>query len=127
MTCLSLKVKRISMAADDTIEVTPEQQRRIKRLFRWHLLAFCVLMGALTLFNIVVGGGWWSFWPFCAWGLALSLHYFFYKSVTIDEKWVEERTDDMRMRSYDLSHIHDIEERVEQRDSSVRPADERES
>jgi hypothetical protein len=38
---------------------------------------------------------------------------------------VEERTDDMRLRSYDLSHIHDIENRVEHRDASVRPSDER--
>ena len=46
------------------------------------------------------------------------------KSVTVDEAWVEERTDDMRLRSYDLSHISDIEDRVEQRDSSVVPPSE---
>lgn len=98
----------------------------IQRLFRWHLFAYAGVMGALIVANIIIGGGWWSFWPICAWGLALAFHFLYYKSVTIDEAWVQERTDDMRLRSYDLSHIHDIEDRVEQRDASVRPSDERE-
>ena len=59
----------------------------------------------------------------CVWGLVFALHFFYYKSVTIDEAWVEERTDDMRLRSYDLSHISDIEDRVEQHDASVSPAE----
>ncbi len=44
----------------------------------------------------------------------------------MDEGWVEERADDLRYRSYDQGHIHDIEKRVDERDHSVRPADERE-
>ena len=55
----------------------------------------------------------------------LSFHFFFYKSVTVDEAWVQERTDDMRLRSVDLSHILDIEDRVDRRDASVLPSDER--
>ena len=39
--------------------------------------------------------------------------------------WVDERAEELRYRSYDQGHIDDIEERVEQRDQSVRPADER--
>ena len=97
----------------------------VRRLFRRHVLAYVGVMGVLIVLNFIIGGGWWSFWPMCAWGLVLAFHFFYYKSVTVDEAWVQERTDDMRLRSYDLSHIHDIEDRVEQRDASVRPADER--
>lgn len=114
------------MVPEESIQMEVAGQTAVKRWFRRHLLLFCVVMGALTVVNVFVGGGWWSFWPLCAWGLALSLHFFYYKSVTVDEAWVEERTEDMRLRSYDLGHIHDIEERVEKRDASVRPADERE-
>jgi hypothetical protein len=115
------------MVGDEPGDSGPESQGLVKRLFRWHLLAYCGVMGTLTVVNFVIGGGWWTFWPLCAWGLVLSLHYFYYKSVTIDEAWVQERTDDMRMRSYDVSHIYDIKGRVKKRDASVRPSDERES
>jgi len=97
----------------------------IVRLYPWHALAYGVSMGALTVINIYVGGGWWSFWPMIAWGLLLALHFFYYKAVTVDEDWARERTDDLRLRSYDLSHIQDIQDRVEQHDASVRPGDER--
>ena len=102
-----------------------EQHALIKKLFRWHLLAYGVIIGALTAANIVIGGGWWSFWAMCAWGIGLAFHFFYYKSVTVDESWVQERTDDMRLRSVDLSHICDIEDRVNRQDASVRPPEER--
>lgn len=97
----------------------------LRRLFRWHLLAYGVLMGGLAFVNIYIGGGWWSFWPMCGWGLVLALHFFIYKSMSVDEDWVRERTDDMRLRSYDVSHILDIEDRVEKGDSSVSPPNQR--
>ena len=97
----------------------------VVRLYRWHVRAYCVFTGGLTAINIYVGGGWWSFWPVIGWGLLLALHFFYYKSITVDETWAQVRTDDLRLRSYDLSHIKDIQDRVEQRDTSVRPGDER--
>ncbi len=81
----------------------------------------------LLAVNIFVGGGWWSFWPMCLWGLVLAFHFFYYRSVTVDDSWVQERTDDLRLRSYDLSHIRDIEDRVDRGDSSVRPPTERDA
>jgi 2TM domain len=113
------------MPADAPDRDELERKAFVRRVFRWHLLVYGGVMGATMVVNFVIGGGWWSFWPICAWGLVLAFHFFYYKSVTVDEAWVQERTDDMRLRSYDLSHIHDIEDRVEQRDASVRPADER--
>jgi hypothetical protein len=46
--------------------------------------------------------------------------------VTVDEEWAQERTDDLMVRSYDLSHIQDIAERVDEGDASVSPPSERE-
>jgi hypothetical protein len=112
------------MIDDETSHGDRERYFLVTRIYRWHLSAYCVLMGALVAVNIFVGGGWWSFWPMCVWGIVLAFHFFYYKSVTVDEMWVRERTDDLRLRSYDLSHIHDIEDRVDRGDSSVRPPDE---
>jgi hypothetical protein len=112
------------MTGDNATRDGDEQHGRVRRLFVWHRRAYVGVVAALIAANIAIGGGWWSFWPMCAWGLVFSLHFFYYKSVTIDEAWVEERTDDMRLRSYDLSHISDIEDRVEQRDASVCPPSE---
>ena len=112
------------MTGEESSRDEDDQRARVLHLFRLHRHIFATAMVALIVINVVVGGGWWSFWPMCVWGLAFSLHFFYYKSVTIDEAWVQERTDDMRLRSYDLSHISDIEDRVEQRDSSVVPPSE---
>ena len=113
------------MTAEEANSGGHERRAPVKRLFRRHLLAYSVVIGALTAANIVIGGGWWSFWPTCAWGIGLAFHFFYYKSITVDEAWVQERTDDMRLRSVDLSHIRDIEDRVSRQDASVHPPTER--
>lgn len=113
------------MTPDRIPHGSDERNSLVKRLYRWHVLAYSVVMSMLVVANIFVGGGWWSFWPMIAWSLVLACHFFYYKSVTVDEEWAQERTDDLKLRSYDLGHIQDIEDRVEKHDASVRPADER--
>lgn len=98
----------------------------LRVLFRWNAIAYAGVGVVLLTANILAGGGAWSFWPLFVWGVLLSLHFFLLRSVGVDEKWVEERADELRYRSYDQGHIHDIEDRVDKRDHSVRPADERE-
>ena len=93
--------------------------------FGAHLRLYLVLCGGLTLVNLVTGTGWWSFTPVCGWGILLAVHYFYVRAANVDDDWVEERTDDLRIRSYDLGHITDLEERIERGDESVRPATER--
>jgi hypothetical protein len=36
------------------------------------------------------------------------VHYLVYKSRTVDEKWADERTADLRSKSYDAGHIDAI-------------------
>ena len=96
------------------------------RSLRWHGLAYVSLSGIAVFAKFYSDEGWWLFWPLYVWGVVLALHFLWAKSTDVDESWVGERAEDLRFRSYDLGHIHDIEKRVEERDSSVRPADERE-
>ncbi len=96
----------------------------MRRALRWHMLAYAAVGGILLVIRLY-DVEWWFFWPLFVWGLALALHYFYVKSVDVDEQWVSERTGDVRFRSYDLSHIDDIKERVDERDPSVRTSDER--
>ena len=92
---------------------------------RSHLRLYLVLGGGLTLVNLFTGAGWWSFTPVYGWGIVLAVHYFYVRAANVDDDWVRERAADLRVRSYDLGHITDLEERVEQGDESVRPAAER--
>ena len=97
----------------------------MRMILRRHMLAYAAVCAILIVTNIALGGGWWSFWPLFVWGLVLALHFLYVRSVDVDERWAQERTEDLHVRSYDLGHIEDIEKRVEDDDSSVRPADER--
>lgn len=94
------------MLPADATTPTPLSARRN---FRRHFAAFLVVNVALTAANIVGGAPWWAFWPLAIWSLPLLVHYLFYKASTIDDAWVDERIEDLRAKSYDLSHIHDIQ------------------
>lgn len=94
--------------------------------FGTHLRLYLVLCSGLALANGYNGTGWWSFTPICGWGVVLAVHYFYVRAANVDDDWVRERTEDLRIRSYDLGHITDLEERIGRGDRSVRPASERE-
>jgi hypothetical protein len=80
-------------------------------VFRLHLWAFVLVNLALNATNWFVGDDWWAFWPLVVWGLLLGAHYLMYKSRRVNERWVEERTDDVRSKSYDRAHIDSIQTR----------------
>lgn len=94
--------------------------------FRVHLRLYVVVCGGLTLINFYTGAGWWSFTPVGGWGVLLAVHYFYVRAANVDDDWVRDRTEDLKVRSYDLGHITDLEERVERGDASVRPGSARE-
>jgi len=78
--------------------------------FRRHLVAYLLVNAVLTVANIAMGPPWWAFWPLILWGLGLMLHFLVYRASTVDDAWVEERTQDLRSKSYDASHIDEIRE-----------------
>lgn len=96
-----------------------------RRGLRRHGAVFWCVAAVLLIINVTVGGGWWSFWPLYAWGLVLAVHFFYVRSINVSDDWVEERADDLRMRSYDFDHIRDINQRIADGDYSVRPPDKR--
>lgn len=98
-----------------------------RRLFRWHLLAYILIIGSLLAVNIAGGGRWWSFWPMFGWGVILSAHFFFVRSTEVDDRWVDGRVGELRERSYDFDHIRDIERRKDAGDASVTPHADRET
>jgi hypothetical protein len=80
--------------------------------FRRHLIAFVVVNAALNAANAAWGEAWWAFWPLLIWGIGLGAHYLVYKSKRVNEAWVEERTEDVRSKSYDRAHMDSVEKRL---------------
>lgn len=80
--------------------------------WRMHLAAFCAVNAGLHALNLYTGRPWWAFWPLFAWGVLLAMHYLVWRSSTVDERWVEERTAELRLKSYDRGHIESIADRA---------------
>lgn len=99
----------------------------VARGFGWHVTAFLALNAALNLANAAAGAPWWAFWPLAVTGLLLGLHYLTYKAVTANEQWVEERVEDLNLKSYDRSHIEELKARLGPGDTDTdrRPLPER--
>jgi hypothetical protein len=83
----------------------------LARSFRWHLRGFAAVNIALNAINAATGRPWWAFWPLVATALVLAVHYFFYKATSVDQRWVEERVEELNLKSYDRSHIEDLKVR----------------
>ena len=88
------------------------------RAFPTHLYTFLVANALLTIANAFTGGHWWAFWPLVATGLILGVHYLLYKAVAVDERWVDERVEELNLKSYDRSHIEGLKERYGVKDTS---------
>ena len=89
---------------------------RLVRSFRWHAWGFATLNLGLTAVNMATGRPWWALWPLLATGLALGVHYILFKAFTVDSRWVEERVQDLTLKSYDRSHIESIRRRQQPSD-----------
>ena len=76
--------------------------------FRYHRRAYIVACILVVLLHLLLSGVGWLFWVLAAWGVVFAIHFFVVKSLAVDDDWVDERTQDLRDRSYDLGHIEDI-------------------
>ena len=81
------------------------------RYFQLHLRAYVLGTVVLVLIDSMAFEGWWFFWPIMVWGILVLLHGLYVKTVHVNLKWAEERTEDVRLSAYDLGHIESIEQR----------------
>lgn len=81
---------------------------RARRSFRRHRGLFLGVNVALNVANYFIGTGWWAFWPLAGWGVLFMIHYLRYKALTVDERWVDMRAAELRIKSYDRGHIDNI-------------------
>jgi hypothetical protein len=87
-------------------------RRWIASALRWHLLAFVAVNAILTVANVVMGGGWWAFWPLLISVALLSVHYLLCKALIVNEGWVDERVEELNIKSYDRAHIEELKTRL---------------
>jgi hypothetical protein len=85
--------------------------RHVVRAFPAHLWIFLGLNAALNIANWATGRPWWAFWPLLVTSLLLGLHYIVYKSMVVDQRWVDRRVEELNVKSYDRSHIEDLKSR----------------
>jgi hypothetical protein len=75
--------------------------------FRLHFLIFFAT--GLLVLALAVAMDWrLLYWVPLIWGIPLLLHYLVYKARTVDNRWVEERTEELHLKSYDRDHIQSI-------------------
>lgn len=79
-----------------------------------HVLAYLAGMLVLAVLNLAIGEGWWSFWSMLVWTVALVAHLSWVIARDPDESWVRDREIEVKLKSYDLGHMAEIEKSFEQ-------------
>lgn len=51
---------------------------------------------------------WWFFWPLFIWSILFTLHVMVMRTIDIDDKWIEERSDLIADNALDLSQVEAI-------------------
>jgi hypothetical protein len=100
-----------SAQRQDAATPRPGAVRWLGRALPWHVGGFLGGNALLGVANALAGGRWWAFWPLLLTAGLLCVHYLLYKAGTVDERWVEERVEELNLKSYDRSHIEDLKER----------------
>ena len=75
---------------------------------RWHLATYFGVLALWALAIIFRIGDWSVFWPIITWSLAIMVHYLVARSIDVDPKWIEERTNRVTDDAKDTSHIENI-------------------
>jgi hypothetical protein len=81
----------------------------IERSLRHHLIMYGFASVVFFVADSFMPGALWFHWPVMTWGAIAGAHLLYCKSVNVDEAWAERRALDLRLKSYDLGHILDID------------------
>lgn len=67
--------------------------------FYVHATVYVVVNAALLVLNVLVGGGWWFYWPLLGWGIGLAVHalavFGFGGGGPLGREWEERKTREM--------------------------------
>lgn len=100
---------------------TDEGVARRSRVLRIHFLAFAGVSIVLVAVDLLFSEARWFYWPVMIWSAVLGVHFLYCKTLSVDDSWAEERTDNIRYKSYDLGHIRDIEDSYKESQSAGEP------
>ena len=76
--------------------------------YRWHQVAFLLGMTVMTFADFFLMDGWATFWVMTAWSIIFGVHFMVFGSLSVDDKWVEERLFSGVYRPWDSGHIDHI-------------------
>ncbi len=77
---------------------------------RIHIAYFIGIGASLAALDLTFSETRWFHWPVMIWGAVFCVHLLYCKSISVDDSWVEKRTNRIRDKSYDLGHIRNIED-----------------
>ena len=90
------------------MEVLARLNRFLLESYSWHQVIFLIGLTGLIVLDLAFLEGWGTFWVMLAWGLVFGIHFMVFRSQTVDERWVQERTIFDVQRPWDTGHIQDI-------------------
>tara|TARA_Y100000588_G_C13976370_1_gene805216 strand:- start:307 stop:642 length:336 start_codon:yes stop_codon:yes gene_type:complete len=77
---------------------------------RIHVAYYIGIGACLVAIDLTFSETRWFHWPLMIWGGIFCAHLLYCKSLSVDDEWVEKRTNRIRDHSYDLGHIRNIED-----------------
>ncbi len=75
-------------------------QRRIVAWYPWHRAFFIGFNVGLNGLNVYLGAPWWALWPLVITGAIFLVHYLIYKTLLVDDAWVEGRAERVQEGNY---------------------------
>lgn len=81
---------------------------RVISTYQTHRLTYFAGMAVLFVVDVVALAGWATFYPMLVWSAVLAVHFLTYRSLTVDDAWVDERLSKVRDQPWDTGHIQEI-------------------
>lgn len=81
---------------------------RVISTFEPHRLSFYCGMGLMLLVDIFMLDGWGTFYPMLVWSALFAIHFLTFRTLTVEEEWVEQRLEKVGDQPWDTGHIQEI-------------------
>ncbi len=91
-------------------DANPPDDARARIWLVRHAYALTLVLVPVWIVDFFVPGGWSSFWITLIWFAAFAGHYFFVRARGSSDAWADDRALDLKVKSYDVRHIQEIEQ-----------------